>query len=166
MIVQFAEDACDKRDSVIISFLIGQIDHFFRILLSANTMSHVIRSMPHVKTVMGPPMDKSRVFTDPTAIENYSAAVSALIDGVTGDFISSMDETGFADLQTLETRCWWFRQHISTTRSHVLHACLPESHSAAMPARRNAPITLSEHVAFKYPSTILIIFWNCGVKLA
>jgi hypothetical protein len=92
-----AKDAHEKPELVIHFFLIDQMECFFSINLSANTVRHVTHSMPDIKTVMGVLMDKSRVFAHSTVINNYCAAVSALIDGVSGNFILNMDETGFVD---------------------------------------------------------------------
>jgi hypothetical protein len=97
VITRLVNDAYTKRQPVSIVYLIGQIQYFFDITVSQNTMAHIIRNMPAVKMITGIPMDKDRVMANPKAIDDFYLNISTLIKGILRSFIVNMDGSGFSD---------------------------------------------------------------------
>jgi hypothetical protein len=86
----------------------------FAINVSLNTLSHIIRQMPDVRTVDGVPMEKARVFADHRAIDAYDMKNVDQITNVARELIINMDESGFADSVDAESE----RASISKEYSH------------------------------------------------
>jgi hypothetical protein len=78
-------------------YISDQILRLFEIGVSLNTLSHLIRQMPDVKTVDWIPMERARVAADSAAIKACYAKIAELIDGVLRESVLNTDETGFAD---------------------------------------------------------------------
>jgi hypothetical protein len=90
-------DAYARREPISLVYLIEQIQFFFNISVSRDTMGHIVKQMPTVKLVECIPMDRSRVMADPQAIDDFYANIRTLIIDVPRAFVFNMDESGFAD---------------------------------------------------------------------
>jgi hypothetical protein len=97
MVARLVTDAYNRRAPVSILYLIEQIEYFFDVSVSQNTMAHILRNMPDVKLVTGVPMDKHRVMADPHAINDFYTNIRTLLMGIPRAFVVNMDESGFAD---------------------------------------------------------------------
>jgi hypothetical protein len=71
MIVNRVTQCYENHNPVTIGSLTNQIDYYFGIAISADTVSHILRRMPQVKMVPGVPMDKSRVYTNTEEIDAF-----------------------------------------------------------------------------------------------
>jgi hypothetical protein len=97
MISRLVTEAYTRREPITILYLIEQVQYFFDINVSQNTMAHILRRVPDVKMITGIPLDRSRVMADPHAIDAFYENIRPLIDGVPRAFIVNIDESGFAD---------------------------------------------------------------------
>jgi hypothetical protein len=97
MIMKLVRESFEKKHPITIGELIDQIDYFFRAPMSPNPMSHILRGIPGVKTVDGVPMEANRALANPNQIDEYSARLECVIQGVARAFILNANETGFAD---------------------------------------------------------------------
>jgi hypothetical protein len=78
-IFDFVTTSFVKREPIMIDYLVNQIQYFFEIAISANTMSHrshILHRMRNIKTVMGIPMERSRVAVDPTPSIHFRMILS------------------------------------------------------------------------------------------
>jgi hypothetical protein len=97
LIERLVADADARREPISRVYLIEQIQFFFNISVSRDTMGHIVKQMPTVKLVEGIPMDRSRLMGDPQAIDDFDANIRTLIIDVPRAFVFNMDESGFAD---------------------------------------------------------------------
>jgi hypothetical protein len=83
--------------SVLILWIIKQIQLFFETALSLNTMLHSVKPMLGLKTVKAVPMERTRVMADENAIGAYYERLVTFLLGIPRAFIVSAVESGFAD---------------------------------------------------------------------
>jgi hypothetical protein len=97
LIERLVADAYARREPISLVYLIEQIQFFFNISVSRDTMGHIVLQMPTVKLVECIPMDRSRVMADPQAIDDLYANIPTLIIDIPRAIIVNMDESVFAD---------------------------------------------------------------------
>jgi hypothetical protein len=97
MVITLVSDAFKKREPISIVYIIEQIQLVFSINVSLNTMAHIVKQMPGLKTVKGIPMERTRVMANDEAIDAYYERVSTLLPGIPRAFVVNADESGFAD---------------------------------------------------------------------
>jgi hypothetical protein len=74
--------------------LLDGIEANFGISLSPDTMRHICRTMPGVKSVAGIPMERERVQCDQEAVTGFYDEFEAVCQDVPAAFIWNMDESG------------------------------------------------------------------------
>ena len=93
----FIAEAFAKEEPVTYVDIQDFINEQFDIVLLPDTIRHLVRKNPHLKTVHGLPMDQSRLQSSPEDIDLYFELISKDFQGVPSSFIFNLDETGFDD---------------------------------------------------------------------
>jgi hypothetical protein len=97
MLIMLVSDAMERREPISMVYMIEQVQHFFAIDVSLNTMVHIVKQMPGLETVTGIPMERTRVMVNADAIDAYYERISTLLIGIPCAFLENADESGFAD---------------------------------------------------------------------
>lgn len=99
--IDFIQNLIDERFQnkrpITYDMLIDEIQYNFHIEVKLDTMRHICRALPNVKTVRGIPMEKSRVEASPEDIKKYYKELDQAIHDVPGAFIFNIDEAGCSD---------------------------------------------------------------------
>jgi hypothetical protein len=78
-------------------YIIKQIQLFFEIAVSLNTMSHIVKQMPRLKTVKAIPMEWTRLLADENTVNAYYERLNMFLPRIPPVFIVNTDESGFGD---------------------------------------------------------------------
>jgi hypothetical protein len=87
----------ENHNPITIRYLTNQIDYSFRIAISTNIMSRILRRMPRVKMVRGVPMDKLWVFPNTQEIDAFYEEMDQVLLHVPRQFVINVDETKCVD---------------------------------------------------------------------
>jgi hypothetical protein len=82
------------QEPVSYQMLLEGLQRRFGINLLSDTLRHICRTMPGVKSVRGVPMDKNRVHCDQAAVAAFYDELEAVVEEVPAEFIWNIDETG------------------------------------------------------------------------
>jgi L-lysine 2,3-aminomutase len=58
-------------------------------VLSLDTLRHIVRNLPQVKSVLGVPMESERVAVDPARVQEWLLELKARVEGTAGDSCST-----------------------------------------------------------------------------
>jgi hypothetical protein len=78
-------------------YIIEQIQLFLEIVVSLNTMSHIVKQIPGLKTGKRIPMERTRVMVDEREINAQYERLTTFLPGIPCAFIVNADEPGFAN---------------------------------------------------------------------
>jgi hypothetical protein len=84
----------EERKPITYAEVLDSLQYDCQVVLTANTLSHIIRHMESVKTIVGQPMEAERVAVNPDEISAWFERLSSMVDGVPREFLFNMDETG------------------------------------------------------------------------
>jgi hypothetical protein len=77
--------------------LLDLLQYNHRIILSGDTLRHIVRDMPQIKSIVGTPMEAERVAVDPATIEDWYRVLAETIDGIPREFVCNVDEAGCSE---------------------------------------------------------------------
>jgi hypothetical protein len=66
-------------------------------IINIDTIRHIIRKFPDFKAIDGIPMEASRVFSDPQAIDAYYDRLTSILQDFPAALVINLDETGHQD---------------------------------------------------------------------
>ena len=87
----------DAKKPLTYYLLLDKIQYEYGIMLKADTLRHIVRAHPELRTVRGVPMESQRVEVDSERITAWYDQLSSLINQVPAEFIFNVDETGCSD---------------------------------------------------------------------
>ena len=96
-IKQIIYENFNQRKPVTYDYLIDEIQKQYKIVVKPDTLRHICRGIPDIKSVRGEPMEKERVNSSREDILNYYTELEAVIEDVPGGFIFNVDESGCSD---------------------------------------------------------------------
>jgi hypothetical protein len=73
------------------------IEWRFEASMVTDTLRHICRSMPGVKSVIGLPMESTRVHCDQDAVVAFYDELEAVIKDIPAQFVSDIDERGCSE---------------------------------------------------------------------
>jgi hypothetical protein len=86
-----------ERKPVTYRLLQDALEWRFKISMRADTLRHICRGLPGVKSVVGFPMERDRVHCDQDAITAYYDELEGVIDGIPAEFVYNIDESGCSE---------------------------------------------------------------------
>ena len=96
-IAELVDSRTQQRNPVTYPELLDLLESQHRVVLSADTLRHVIRNMDSVKTITGYPMEAERVAVNPDDISAWFNRLGSIVEGIPREFVFNMDETGCSD---------------------------------------------------------------------
>jgi hypothetical protein len=77
--------------------LLDRLQSSHEIVISGDTLRHVVRNMSQIKSIIGVPMESERVDVDPAALTAWFDELEAKIEGIPRQFIFNIDEAGSSE---------------------------------------------------------------------
>jgi hypothetical protein len=97
LIQKMIEDGYSQRKPVTYFEILDALQYRCRTVISSDTLRHIVRALPGVKTVIGVPMEAERTAVDPAEIDRWFDDLTREIEGVPRQFILNVDETGCSE---------------------------------------------------------------------
>jgi hypothetical protein len=97
MIQKMIEDGYSERKPVTYFEILDALQYRCKTSISSDTLRHIVRTLPGVKTVIGVPMEAERARVDPAEIDHWFDDLTRAIEGVPRKFIFNVDETGCSE---------------------------------------------------------------------
>jgi hypothetical protein len=77
--------------------LLDTLQYTREITLSGDSLRHIVRGMPTVKSVIGIPTESERVAVDPEQIDAWLTKLEEKVQGIPRAFVFNVDETGCSE---------------------------------------------------------------------
>jgi transposase len=74
-VTDFVRERCAQHRPVTYGELLDRLQFNYEIVLSGDSLRHIVRSMPLIKSVVGKPEDSKRVDVDPAEIDAWYATL-------------------------------------------------------------------------------------------
>jgi hypothetical protein len=88
---------CNECRPITYTELLDTLQYDHETVLSSDTLRHIVRNLPQVKSIVGIPMESERVAVDPEAILAWYGEVAVAIEGVPRRFVFNVDEAGCSE---------------------------------------------------------------------
>jgi hypothetical protein len=86
-----------EQNPITYAELLDILQYTHNVLLSGDSLRHLIRGMPTVKSVIGVPTESERVAVQPGQIEAWFERLEQSVAGVPRAFVFNVDETGCSE---------------------------------------------------------------------
>jgi hypothetical protein len=86
-----------ERNPITYAELLDTLQYTREITLSGDSLRHIVRGMPTVKSVIGVPTESERVSVDPGEIEAWFNKLEEKVQGIPRAFVFNVDETGCSE---------------------------------------------------------------------
>jgi hypothetical protein len=87
----------DQQKPITYAELLDSLQDIHGITVSGDTLRHIVRGMPTVKSVIGIPTKSERVAVAPEQIEAWFDELEAKVQGIPREFVFNVDETGCSE---------------------------------------------------------------------
>jgi hypothetical protein len=77
--------------------LLDMLQYAHNIVISGNTLRHIVRRMANIKTIIGVPMESERVHVDPAAIDAWFDDLERRVHAIPRGFVFNVDEAGCSE---------------------------------------------------------------------
>jgi hypothetical protein len=115
----------ENRNPVTYDYLADAVQYYFGVSVKTDTLRHICRTFPGVKSIWGSPMETERVEAKIEDIDDFYHELSAYLEDIPSSFVFIVDETG--------CQAW--------SDSHDCRVLVPESFSGntiKIPVDRNS----------------------------
>jgi hypothetical protein len=96
-VTQLINDRFHAHQPITYAEILDLLQYHHSTVLSSESLRHIIRNMPSVKSAIGIPTEAERVSVDPTAIDQWYAELERRVTGIPRQFVFNVDETGCSD---------------------------------------------------------------------
>jgi hypothetical protein len=86
-----------ERKPITYAEIVDLLQYQHNLIITADSLRHIIRDMEGIKSIIGIPMEAERVAVDPTEIEAWFRELAIEVAGIPRAFVLNVDETGCSD---------------------------------------------------------------------
>jgi hypothetical protein len=87
----------EEHNPITYAELLDTLQYAHNVILSGDSLRHIVRGMPTVKSVIGVPTESERVAVQPEHIEAWFERLEQSVAGVPREFVFNVDETGCSE---------------------------------------------------------------------
>jgi hypothetical protein len=73
-----------ERQPITYAEILDGLEYHYQVVLSGDSLRHIVRNMASIKSVVGTPMDSERVAVEPAAIDAWDEILGERLVGVRG----------------------------------------------------------------------------------
>jgi hypothetical protein len=96
-VTQLINDRFFAHQPITYAEILDLLQYNYNIVLSSESLRHILRNMPSVKSAIGIPMEAERVSVDPAVIDQWYTELERRVTAIPRQFVFNFDETGCSD---------------------------------------------------------------------